>query len=299
MNEPENIVFKNKTTRKKRDAFAIFDFDWTIVKPKDGRRFPKDKDDWQWLRSSVCVVVKRYYQKKYKIVFVTDQTKEWKIDMIKDVVKELNIPITALIAMKKDFSKPNPQFFLENFKDEYDNTKSFYVGDAAGRDGDWSEKDKVFATNIGVQFYTPEEIFPLDKIKTKAIRTKQHKEVIIMIGYPGSGKTTIAKSMNGYIRIDGDALKTPINMIKEAEKYIGTHSVIFDATNPTKERRALFIDFAKNHNVPVRCIWISASIDTAMEQNKEREIRVPDVVFYVFRKKFEEPTNEECEIVRI
>jgi bifunctional polynucleotide phosphatase/kinase len=120
-----------------------------------------------------------------------------------------------------------------------------------------------------------------------------------MVGYPGSGKTTIAKSMTGYIRIDGDALKTPAKMIKEAEKYIDNHSVIFDATNPTKERRALFIDFAKKYNVPVRCIRMSASIDTAMEQNREREVRVPDVVFYVFRKKFEEPTNEECEIVRI
>jgi bifunctional polynucleotide phosphatase/kinase len=219
--------------------------------------------------------------------------------MIKNVVKELNIPITALIAMKKDFSKPNPHFFLQNFKDEYDKKQSFYVGDAAGRDGDWSEKDKLFATNIGVNFYTPEEIFPLDKTKPKTITPQKHKEIIIMVGYPGSGKTTIAKSMTGYIRIDGDALKTPAKMIKEAEKYIDNHSVIFDATNPTKERRALFIDFAKKNNVPVRCIRMSASIDTAMEQNREREVRVPDVVFYVFRKKFEEPTNEECEIVRI
>jgi hypothetical protein len=67
MNEAENIVFINKITRKKRDAFAIFDFDWTIVKPKDARRFPKDKDDWQWLRPSVCAVVKRYYQKKTRL----------------------------------------------------------------------------------------------------------------------------------------------------------------------------------------------------------------------------------------
>lgn len=37
--------------------------------------------------------------------------------------------------------------------------KSFYIGDAAGGKGDFSDSDKMFAENIGLQFYTPNQFF--------------------------------------------------------------------------------------------------------------------------------------------
>jgi bifunctional polynucleotide phosphatase/kinase len=238
----DNIVYKNKTTRAKREHLAIFDVDWTLIKPKDGKRFPKDKTDWQWLRESVPKTIQKYYRNKYLIVFLTDQTKPWKVDMIKDVIDELDIPVTALIAMNKEFHKPNSAFFMKHFEGKYDKANSFYVGDAAGREGDWADKDKVVAAKIGVQFYTPEEVFPLEKQKMNEEQEKSlahtEKEVVIMVGYPGSGKSTIVKTMletNNYVRIDGDLLKTPERMIREAEKHIATNSVVFDATNGTNK----------------------------------------------------------------
>lgn len=308
------IIYKNKILRKDRRILAIFDIDWTIIKPKTNEIFPKNKDDWRWLNDSVPSVLKRLNRNDYRIVFLTDQSKEWKVEMIKDVIKELNIPVICLIAFKKDFYKPNPTFFLETFNNKYDKSKSFFVGDAAGRKGDWSDKDKKLAENIDVKFFTPEEIFKnknkdnnKDKKEKEKVKTKNEKEIVIMIGYPGSGKTTFAKKLcdndNRYIRIDGDIYKTPVKMIKEAEKYIKTNSIIFDATNGTKERREYFINFAKLNNLPVRCIWNTTTIDKAMEQNKERAknggIRIPDIVFYVYRKKFQEPTANECEIIKI
>lgn len=312
----QNIIYENKKIRKERNKIIIFDFDWTIVKPKEGRTFPLDANDWQWLRESVPNEIRKYYKKQFRIAFLTDQTKLWKIEMIKDVIKELNIPILCLIAMKKENHKPNPQFLLENIKDKYDFNNSFLVGDAAGRKNDWSDNDKKLAENIGLKFFTPEEIFKFDKEKTNKtdlnklikikIKIKKEKEVIIMIGYPASGKSTIAKTIfepNGYKIIDGDALKTPTKMIKEANKYIKNNSIVFDATNGTKERRNYYIDFAKANNLNVRCIWKTTSIDKAMEQNKKREleggVKIPNIVFYVYKKKFEEPTKEECEIVKV
>lgn len=35
------------------ENIAAFDFDWTIVKPKESRTFPKDILDWEWLRENV------------------------------------------------------------------------------------------------------------------------------------------------------------------------------------------------------------------------------------------------------
>lgn len=76
-----------------RTKIAAFDYDWTLVKPKSGGTFPKNIDDWKWLRSSVPSVLQKYYEKGFCIVVFTNQTKEWKITQIEDSLKTLNIPI--------------------------------------------------------------------------------------------------------------------------------------------------------------------------------------------------------------
>ena len=119
-----------------------------------------------------------------------------------------------------------------------------------------------------------------------------------MVGYPASGKSTIATTtLKDYHRVDGDTLKTPQAMIRDAERHVEKSSIVFDFTAGTIARRAEFIEFAKNHKVPVRIFWVQTPIDVAMERNKQRGLtglpKVPDVVFYVYRKNFEEPTKEE------
>jgi len=132
------------------------------------------------------------------------------------------------------------------------------------------------------------------------------KEVVIMVGFPASGKTTYAKELEkegNHVRIDGDSLKTGPRMVREAEKYVDTQSVIFDATNGTRVRRQLYIDFAKKHDMHVRCLWKNTSIEKSMEQNRERHRKggpkIPDIAYYTYRKRFEAPSEGECEVVLI
>ncbi len=310
----KNILIKSKPIINNK-RFAIFDVDWTLIKPKDGRKFPQNVDDWQWLRKSVPETVRKFFVDGFEIIFLTDQSKPWKVTMIENVISVLAVDVTCLIAMNKAFHKPNPAFFLENFSNMYDSDSSFFVGDAAGREGDWSRNDIDVAARIGVKFYTPEEVFPLFKEEEPVIRGGVEQEVLIMVGYPASGKTTVAREMQekyGYAHIDGDVFKTAPKMLKEAEKYVGSplpsgayRSVIFDATNGTKERRKLYIDFARKHNLRVRCLWKTTPIDLSMEQNRERQKqggpKVPDVVFYTYRKRFEEPNGSEegCVVEKI
>ena len=293
----EDTIIQTKASR--RTKFAIFDFDWTLVKPKNGRKFPKEKDDWQYMRNSVPEVLKKF-GKTHHVVIVTDQSKPWKIDQINDVMKDLELEhLTLVIGVKTQkpetalFNKAFPKFKPEN---------AFYVGDAAGRPGDWSDKDKEFAKNLNVKFLTPEEIFALDAVAPlpKAVKPLKTKEVVIMVGYPASGKSTIAKDVfesNGYHIVNGDSLKTTPAMLKDAEKVIKEKSVVFDSTAGTKAKRQEYIKFATKHDLPVRVIWVNTPIDVAMERNKQRAAaggtKVPDVVFYVFRKNFEEPKEEE------
>lgn len=300
--DKQNIILEpTKKVRSKK--LAVFDFDGTLVRPKEGRRFPKDQNDWEWLRPSVPDKLRQYAKEKYRLVIVTDQSKLWKVEMIKDVIKELKLPITVIIGMEKTMQKPNPLLFKGEFPSF--EAESFFVGDAAGRPGDWADRDIQFAKNAGLTFFTPEEMFDKPKVPFPTISIPNHKEVIIMIGYPGSGKSTMVKEQlepKGYVRIDGDSLKTGAKMIKEAEKHPDS-SIVFDATNATHERREYYIKFAKKMNLPVRCIWVTTPIEEALERVKERErqtgIHIPNIALYRYRKVFEEPTRDECEVVKI
>jgi bifunctional polynucleotide phosphatase/kinase len=284
---------------------AIFDFDGTLVQPKEGRRFPKDKDDWQWLDEGIPKKLKTLAKEKYRLIIVTDQSKPWKVEMIKEVVDSLKLNITVIIGVKED-QKPNPKLFLSNIP-IYDKETSFYVGDAAGRATDWASRDIDFAKNIEIPFYTPEDFFNI-QIKSRevpAISIPNHKEVILMVGYPGSGKSTIVNEQlvpKGYYHVDGDILKTPNAMIQDAKEHLD-QSIVFDATNGTREKRAHFIEFAKIVDRPVRCLWVQTSLEDSLKQVKKREletgVKIPSVVLYVYRKHFEEPTQEECTVVKI
>jgi predicted kinase len=114
-----------------------------------------------------------------------------------------------------------------------------------------------------------------------------------MVGYPASGKTTIANKLQefNYIRIDGDSLKTSSKMIKEAEKHIVNSSVIFDCTNSSIKKRS---EFGKKHKIYIKVILLNIDIDTALDYNKERAKNGgTNIAFYVFRKNYVKPTLAE------
>jgi DNA 3'-phosphatase len=281
---------------------ACFDYDWTIVKPKSGNIFPIDKDDYEWFRKSVPDVLKKYSKLGYAIYVITNQSKSWKLEMIKNSLSPLNIPIKVIVGAR-DVKKPNPNLF----KYKFDKKDSFYTGDAAGRENDWSVIDKEFAERIGIVFKIPEEVFPFDVEKKKNINkyTKQEQEVIILVGYMASGKSTFAKEKFGeYEIISGDTYTVP-NMIKEGRKCLKEKkSIVFDATNGTKVKRALFISLAKEFKVSVRCFVFQMDMKEAMEWNSKRfhetGKNVPPVAFYTYRKRYEEPSEDEgCKIVYI
>jgi len=276
---------------------AIFDIDWTIIKPTDGKEFPKNENDWVWLRKSVPIILEKY-SKTHQLVFLTDQTKLWKLNMIHDMVTILNLKAVVLIAMVKKYKKGNPELFLSVFP-EFDKKESFMVGDAGGSK-DWSSVDFDFANNVGIQFFKPEEIFPFDEIKEIEgnFENKDEKEVVIMVGMPGSGKSSFCKTkLPDYKLICGDTFKTQPKMIKEASKHIKNHSIIFDGTNGTSKKRKVYIDYAKENNRNVKCIWLNTSTEQSIEQIKKRKTEgghyVPKIALYTYQKYFEKPCESE------
>jgi len=218
---------------------------------------------------------------------------------------------------------------------------SFYCGDAGGRQKGWNKKvkkakdfsdsDRKFAMNLEFPFHTPDEYFLDEKpvsyvlsgfvpspISSATASSKSELsmldvstldvkdgEMIINIGYPGSGKTTFTKKLISvhpkYVHINRDTLKTMSKCLKVAEASIKAgKGVIIDNTNPTKKARAPFIKLAKKYNLYLRCVHFTTSLEHSRHNMNFRNFvtkngvkRIPDVTYYTFRKRFEEPSTSQ------
>ena len=285
-----------------RENMASFDYDWTTVNPKNGKTFPSDINDWQWLYPSVPEKIKQYYNNGFMIVIFTNQSKQWKCEQIQLVAKILDIPIFIVIAIEKCDYKPNIILLNTLIGDNKINKKeSFFVGDALGRKTDFSDCDRLFAENIGIQWHSPESIFDTIKkvFELPTIILSNKPEIIIMMGYPGSGKSSIAQNIcknENYIHIEGDIYKTTSKMIKQSIKYIlQKKSIVFDATNSSIKKRKEYIELGKKYNYKIKCIHVSCSLDISYKRNKERndDKQVPKIAYSVYSKYYEEPTKEE------
>jgi bifunctional polynucleotide phosphatase/kinase len=285
-----------------REKMAAFDYDWTLVSPKDGKTFPSTIDDWEWLYPTIPEKIKKYYEDGFMIVIFTNQSKAWKHEQIKLVATSLGIPIFIVIATDKCDYKPNPTLFNIFIRDhKLNKEKSFFIGDAIGRKSDFSDSDKVFAENIGVPCYCPEQVFHVKHEITEipTIHLTDEKQIIIMMGYPGSGKSTIAKNIcknECFIYIEGDLYKSSTKMIKASLGHIENNkSIVFDATNSSSKKRKEYIELGKKYNYKVVCVHVSTPLEMAYKRNKLRnyEKYVPKIAYSVYSKNYEQPNESE------
>jgi bifunctional polynucleotide phosphatase/kinase len=253
-------------------------------------------------------------------------------------------------AIYKDIHRKPFPTFLESMN--IDRTHSFFCGDGAGRitgrftgritgeRKDHTDADIKFAYNLRIKFRTPEYLFLDDKtshgnlcyriipysqeildrpeynFKIMDSRHKQINEFIIMVGFPGSGKSHIAKyielkymihGIESYI-LSSDEIKSKkkfMQMITDANNT--NKNIIIDNTNLDVKTRSELINIIKlfSKKYFIRIIHVNTPIERCIHNNFYRYYKnhlsdpklVPEFVYKMMASKFVKPTKEENNLI--
>lgn len=303
-------VYASKTwnPRAPPKEIVAFDLDFTLVKPKKGKKFPTDENDYEWLFPQVPEKLQDLAQDPdVAIIIFTNQG--WKdiqkLEKMKqrvvNVVEHHNLPCMAFLASKHDkYRKPQQglvqlmnRLMKKIMNDEYTTTsgKCMYIGDAAGRKGDHEDTDRTFAINAGWSFKTPEEYFlnkdpePFSlKLDFSAydgtgeddtvVDVSLSPHAVLCVGRQGSGKSHhVEKTLvpRGFTRINQDTLRTKEKCIAEFKKVIKQRGkVVVDNTNPSRQIREAYIKVAKETGVPVTILYFDAPLAVCKHNNAFR-----------------------------
>jgi bifunctional polynucleotide phosphatase/kinase len=299
-----------------------FDLDSTLIK------FNLKTDNFELQYPNIINKLKDL-SKLYNIIIITNQNHN-KYDLFETKIKKLlklfethNIYISIYVSIKNDFfRKPNTNI-ISIIEKDYNNKIKYYCGDACGREKDFSDTDLKFAINLNIPIFTPEYIFcndntskiNIDNIIYPKLNIKKYnfeynpqlKDMVIMVGFAGSGKSTIAQLVQEkglinniyYEIINRDTLKTIQKCINQTIKSIKlNYSIIIDNTNPSKEERKKFIDIGKKYNYNITIIEMNTTKDESIHNNyyrayKYNKIIIPNIAYNIYKSKYQKPLLDE------
>lgn len=322
---------------KFKEKLAMFDLDSTLIVPKIGKKFPIDENDWKFNFPNVKSMLIDYANNNYSVIIISNQggmakgkqTFEVWSNKLNQICEKLGIELYVFCSVDHNkYRKPYPTWFNEfvpdNITKNLNRSNSFYCGDACGRKGDFSDTDYKFALNCMINFKTPESLFDgqnqkLPKINYPNIsdesfppsfvfnklndnKNNNANEMILMIGYQGSGKSFIANTINknhGYIVINQDILKTK-DKCKTAAKLVMSQgkSLVIDQTNPDVVARKIWIDLANEYGYVVRAILMTTSRELSKHNNYFRYLTsgidvIPEIAYRIYASKFTAPNLNE------
>jgi aryl-alcohol dehydrogenase-like predicted oxidoreductase/histidinol phosphatase-like enzyme len=100
-------------------------------------------------------------------------------------------------------------------------------------------------------------------------------EVLLIMGLPAAGKSTLAETFvaQGYARLNRDESGGSLRGLSVALDRVlasGSSRVVLDNTYVSRKSRAIVVQTAHQHGLPVRCIWLSTSPEDAQTNAASR-----------------------------
>lgn len=111
-----------------------------------------------------------------------------------------------------------------------------------------------------------------------ASRIRPGAEIAMIMGIPGAGKSHLAEQFvrDGYTRLNRDQSGGSLrDLLPDLERAMDDDRprVVLDNTYVTRQSRAGVIRAAQARGVPVRCVWLTTSLDDAQVNAATRIIR--------------------------
>ncbi|MCA9605029.1 MAG: aldo/keto reductase [Myxococcales bacterium] len=124
-----------------------------------------------------------------------------------------------------------------------------------------------------------DEAFPIGRLLRVPIRDRRveatDREVVLLVGIPGAGKTTAARAWveRGYERLSRDEMGGTLSKLARtlsARLEGGTNRLLLDATYATRAKRQVVLDTAWRHGASVRCVFLDTPLGQAQVNAVER-----------------------------
>lgn len=260
------------------------------------------------------------------------------IDKIKQINKKINFHF-VFVSIKDDrFRKPLPaswDYIKTNLLESIDtqtlisNKKIYFIGDAFGRESDHSDTDVKYAENCGFKFKTPEYFFGFDKTNNiegtitypiinyyniknqnnlfesifKQIESNKQKPIlIVMIGFPASGKSflrkQIIKKYPEFKYTNNDDLNDKIyvpNLVKNKELKSFSYFIEDNTNLNPKSRQKIIQNFDSYYKIG---IWFDLDMDTYKHLNYLRMYWfgskvIGQVIYRTLNKSYSKPELTE------
>ena len=138
--------------------------------------------------------------------------------------------------------------------------------------------------------------------------------IVVLVGLPGSGKSTYLKRM-GAVGLSSDAVRKvladdetdqtihvrvfqTIRYLLEQRIAIGRPVTYIDATSLTPEERAPYLEIGRAHQCEVEAVFFDIPLDVCLERNAGRQRLVPPDALAKLAAKLVPPTFAEgfCKI---